>query len=33
VENVLVPDGHELRGYVNAGHANHISVVGSGVFE
>lgn len=33
VENVLVPDGHELRGYVDSTHGAYISVVGSGVFE
>ena len=33
VENVLVPDGHELRGYVSSGHGAYVSVVGSGVFE
>jgi hypothetical protein len=33
IENVLVPDGHELRGYVNSGHGTYVSVVGSGVFE
>lgn len=33
LENVLVPDGHELRGYVNSPHGAYISVVGSGVFE
>jgi hypothetical protein len=33
VENVLVPDGHELRGYVDSPHGAYISVVGSGVFE
>jgi hypothetical protein len=31
VDNVLVPDGHELRGY--AGTAASISLVGSGVME
>ena len=33
VENVLVPDGHELRGYVSSGHGAYVSVVGSGVLE
>jgi hypothetical protein len=33
IENVLVPDGHELRGYVASPHGAYISVVGSGVFE
>lgn len=33
IENVLVPDGHELRGYVSSTHGAYISVVGSGVLE
>jgi|TARA_R110002126_G_scaffold148165_1_gene294218 hypothetical protein len=33
IENVLVPDGHELRGYVSSGHGAYVSVVGSGVLE
>jgi hypothetical protein len=33
VNDVLVPDGHELRGYVSSGHGAYVSVVGSGVFE
>jgi hypothetical protein len=33
IENVLVPDGHELRGYVESPHGTFISVVGSGVLE
>jgi hypothetical protein len=33
LENVLVPDGHELRGYVDSPHGAYISVVGSGVLE
>lgn len=33
LQNVLVPDGHELRGYVSLGHGAYISVVGSGVLE
>lgn len=31
VDNLLVPDGHELRGY--AGTASSLSLVGSGVME
>lgn len=31
LNNILVPDGHELRGY--AATTNVLSVVGSGVFE
>jgi len=31
IDNLLVPDGHELRGY--AGTASSLSIVGSGVME
>jgi hypothetical protein len=31
IDNLLVPDGHELRGY--AGAASSLSIVGSGITE